>query len=113
MGLNEKHIFSLKADASDLPFIKDFFIAFISVYSYNYFGRDENYLDDKLLPFVKKVGYIYIAVASMKKDSHKNLPDVLLLSYSDKQLEYLHDINYWSKILKKSKNAEIISIEEI
>ena len=38
--------------------------------------RDPDYLDQKLLPFIKNGGYIYIAVPGMKKDCHDNLPKV-------------------------------------
>jgi hypothetical protein len=37
----------------DLKFEEEFFDAVICIDSYNYFGRDEKYLDDKLLPYVK------------------------------------------------------------
>ena len=50
MGLTDTQIVPVKADASDLPFEKEFFDAVISVDSYNYFGRDQQYLDRKLLP---------------------------------------------------------------
>ena len=56
MGLKQEQIIPVKADASDLPFEKDFFDAVVSVDSYNYFGRDERYLDGKLLTFVKSGG---------------------------------------------------------
>ncbi|MGN0114470.1 MAG: SAM-dependent methyltransferase [Acutalibacteraceae bacterium] len=78
MGLDDDKIIPVKADAEALPFEKEFFDAVISTDSYNYFGRDENYLDDKLLPFVKSGGYIYIAIPGMKKDCHDNLPPELL-----------------------------------
>ncbi len=55
MGLTNEEIIPVKADATDLRFDKNFFDAVISTDSYNYFGRDEKYLDEKLLPFVKKV----------------------------------------------------------
>lgn len=54
MGLSDTQIIPVKADATELPFEKEFFDAVISTDSYNYFGRDESYLDEKLLPFVKK-----------------------------------------------------------
>ena len=79
MGLTEKQIIPVKADAENLPFEKEFFDAVVSVDSYNYFGRDTRYLDDKLLPFVKSGGYIYIAIPGMRKDCHDNLPPELLL----------------------------------
>ncbi|MGM9551509.1 MAG: SAM-dependent methyltransferase [Clostridia bacterium] len=113
MGLTENEIIPVKADATQLPFEKNFFDAVVSTDSYNYFGRDENYLDDKLLPFVKNGGYIYIAIPGMKKDCHDNLPKELLLSWNEEQLDYMHDVKYWSKMVGKCKNAEVISVKEM
>ena len=113
MGLCEEQIVPVKADATDLPFEKDFFDAVVSTDSYNYFGRDTHYLDDKLLPFIKSGGYIYITVPGMKKDCHDNLPQELLLSWTPEQLDYIHDIDYWTKIVSASQNAEVISIKEM
>lgn len=59
MGVDRNQLIPVKADAMALPFEKAFFDAVISTDSYNYFGRDEGYLDEKLLPFVKPDGYIY------------------------------------------------------
>lgn len=113
MGLEHKQIIPVKADATELPFEKEFFDAVISTDSYNYFGRDEHYLDDKLLPFVKRGGYIYIAVLGMKKDCHNNLPQELLLSWTPEQLDYIHDIDYWTNIVSECKGAELISVKEM
>ena len=113
MGLCEEQIVPVKADATDLPFEKDFFDAVVSTDSYNYFGRDTHYLDDKLLPFIKSGGYIYIAVPGMKKDCHDNLPQELLLSWTPEQLDYIHDIDYWTNIVSACRNAEVISIKEM
>ena len=113
MGLCEEQIVPIKADATDLPFEKDFFDAVVSTDSYNYFGRDTHYLDDKLLPFIKSGGYIYITVPGMKKDCHDNLPQELLLSWTPEQLDYIHDIDYWTNIVSVCRNAEVISIKEM
>ena len=113
MGLCEEQIVPVKADATDLPFEKDFFDAVVSTDSYNYFGRDTHYLDDKLLPFIKSGGYIYITVPGMKKDCHDNLPQELLLSWTPEQLDYIHDIDYWRNIVSACRNAEVISIKEM
>ncbi len=113
MGLCAEQIIPVKADATDLPFEKEFFDAVISTDSYNYFGRDIHYLDDKLLPFVKSGGYLYIAVPGMKKDCHDQLPQELLLSWTPEQLDYIHDIAYWTAIISKCKNAELLSIKEM
>ena len=113
MGLCEEQIVPIKADATDLPFEKNFFDAVVSTDSYNYFGRDTHYLDDKLLPFIKSGGYIYITVPGMKKDCHDNLPQELLLSWTPEQLDYIHDIDYWTNIVSACRNAEVISIKEM
>lgn len=113
MGFDREQIIPIKADATDLPFEKEFFDAVVSVDSYNYFGRDERYLDDKLLPFVKSGGYVYIAIPGMKKDCHDHLPQELLLSWTPEQLAYMHDIEYWSKMVGKCRDAEVISVKEM
>ena len=113
MGLTNEEIIPVKADATDLRFDKNFFDAVISTDSYNYFGRDEKYLDEKLLPFVKKSGYIYITVPGMKRDCHNDIPEELLLSWNKEQLDYIHDIYYWKNIVSKSNDSEIVSIYEM
>ncbi len=113
MGLTEKEIIAIKADATDLKYEKEFFDAVVSTDSYNYFGRDPDYLDKKLLPFVKEGGYIYIVVPGMKSDCHNNIPKELLLSWTPEQLDYIHDIEYWANIVSKSNNSEIVSIFEM
>ena len=106
-------VIPVKADATALPFENDFFDAVISTDSYNYFGRDPEYLDKKLLPFVKSGGLIYICIPGMKKDCHENLPPELLLSWTPEQLDYMHDTEYWRKIVSSARNAEVISVAEM
>ena len=113
MGLDREQIVPVKADATALPFEKEFFDAVVSTDSYNYFGRDGRYLDEKLLPFVKSGGYIYIAVPGMKKDCHNALPPELLLSWTPEQLDYLHDVDYWREIVGQCRGAEVLSVQEM
>lgn len=113
MGLTEQEIIAVKADATDLTYDNEFFDAVVSTDSYNYFGRDAHYLDEKLLPFVKVGGYVYIVVPGMKKDCHNNIPQELLLSWTPEQLDYIHDIKYWESIISKSKYSEIVAIYEM
>ena len=113
MGLDEEQIVPVKADAENLPFDTEFFDAVVSTDSYNYFGRNPDYLDVKLLPFVKSGGYIYIAIPGMKKDCHDNLPKELLLSWTPEQLEYMHDTEYWHKMVEQCCDADIITVEEM
>ena len=113
MGLSEAQIIPVKADATALPFDRAFFDAVISTDSYNYFGRDPAYLDEKLLPFVKEGGYVYIAVPGMKKDCHGHLPPELLLSWTPEQMDYMHDAAYWRAMVSSSRDAEILDVSEM
>ena len=113
MGIPRTRLIPVKADATDLPFEKAFFDAVVSTDSYNYFGRDETYLDEKLLPFVKPGGYLYITIPGMKKDCHDHLPPELLLSWTPEQLDYMHDVAYWTKLVGACKGAEVLCVKEM
>ena len=113
LNIDDGKIIPVKADANALPFGRDFFDAVVSTDSYNYFGRDPDYLDSRLLPFVKRGGYIYIAVPGMKKDLHGNLPPELLLSWTPEQLDYIHDTKWWRSVISRSSGADIIGISEM
>ena len=113
LGLTDKQVLPVKADANALPFEKDFFDGVVCVDSYNYFGRDEMYLDEKLLPFVKPGGLLYICVPGMKKDLHDHLPAELLLSWTPQQLDYIHDAAYWSRLVNQSRQAQVLCVQEM
>ncbi|MBQ1788858.1 MAG: class I SAM-dependent methyltransferase [Oscillospiraceae bacterium] len=113
MGLTDEQIVPVKADAEALPFDKEFFDAVVTTDSYNYFGRDPAYLDERLLPFVKPGGYIYIAIPGMKQDCHDNLPPELLLSWTPEQMDYMHDTAWWSDMVSECKGAEVLSVSEM
>ncbi|MCI5846787.1 MAG: class I SAM-dependent methyltransferase, partial [Clostridiales bacterium] len=113
MGLRDDQIIPVKADATDLPFEEKFFDGIISTDSYNYFGRDPAYLDQKLLPFVKPGGYVYIAIPGMKRDCHDHLPPELLLSWTPEQLDYMHDTAYWRTMVGRSRDAELLEVSEM
>lgn len=112
-GVRDDQIIPIKADATSLPFEKEFFDAVVSTDSYNYFGRDPSYLDQKLLPFLKHGGYVYIAIPGMKRDCHDHLPKELLLSWTPEQLDYLHDVTYWRKMTACCKDGRVLSVKEM
>ncbi len=113
VGLSENEIKAVHSDAENLKFNGESFDAVYSIDSYHYFGRDESFLDEKLLPFVKKGGYVYIAIPGMKKDCHDNPPEELLLSWSPEQLAYIRDINYWKKVFSASVDSDIVFLSEM
>lgn len=111
-NINIDNITFLKEDANNLTFSKDFFDAIIATDSYNYYGREKGFLEDKILPFVKKGGYIYISVAGLKnvKDSY---PRELLLSWTEEQLEYIKTIDFWKEIITSTDKVDVIQISEM
>ncbi len=113
MGLSPEQLVAVKADAENLPFEKEFFDAVVCIDSYNYFGRSTTYLDEKLLPYVKRGGLLYLAFPGMKRDCHDQLPPELLLSWTPEQLIYLRDIIYWRSIFEAATGAELLSIGEM
>ncbi len=82
MGLSDGQVIPVKADATAMPFEREFFDAVVSTDSYNYFGRDPEYLDAKLAPFVRSGGYIYIALTGMKNDCRSNSSPHFSIRYS-------------------------------
>ena len=85
----------------------------VSTDSYNYFGRDPEYLDRCLLPLVKRGGLIYIAIPGMKQDCHDHLPPELLLSWTSEQLDYMHDVPYWRRMVSQCRGAEVLEVVEM
>ena len=95
LGISHDTIHPVQADASQgLPFEHDFFDAVVSIDSYNYYGRDPHYLGERLLPYVKQGGMLYLSIPGMVRDCHDNLPDCLLKSWTPEQLDYMHDITW-------------------
>lgn len=111
LGIPLATIHPVKADATQgLPFPPEFFDAVISVDSYNYYGRDPRYLGEKLLPYVKQNGMLYLAIPGMARDCHSNLPTCLLKSWTPEQLDYMHDIDWWRAIISQTEGVEIVDM---
>ena len=111
LGLAATTIHPVKADATQgLPVPEWFFDAVVSVDSYHYYGRDPRYLGEKLLPYVKHGGAIYLAIPGMKRDCHDNLPVCLLASWTPEQLDYMHDIPWWRAIISQTEGVEIVDM---
>ena len=113
LGLTNHQVIPLKADANELPFATEFFDAVVSVDSYNYFGRDPNYLGTCLLPLVKRGGTLLFSIPGMVRDCHDDLPACLLASWTPEQLEFMHDMDWWRRNLEQARGAEIVDMHEM
>ena len=111
LGISPATIRPVKADATQgLPFPPEFFDAVVSVDSYNYYGREPHYLGEKLLPYVKRNGMLYLAIPGMAHDCHDNLPACLLESWTSEQLDYMHDIAWWRTLISQTEGVEIVDM---
>ena len=110
LGLTARQIIPVKADATALPFAHGFFDACVSVDSYNYFGRDPQFLDTCLLPFLAPGATIHLAIPGMVRDCHDALPACLLASWTPEQLDYMHDMDWWEALFAKAAGAELLDI---
>ena len=113
LGLTNRQVIPLKADATALPFATEFFDAVVSVDSYNYFGRDPSYLGTCLLPLVKRGGTLLFAIPGMVRDCHDDLPTCLLASWTPEQLDYMHDIAWWRHNIEQTEGVEIVGMREM
>lgn len=112
-GLSNREIVPVKADATRLPFAQGFFDAVVSVDSYNYYGRDPEFLGNCLLPYVKGGGMLHLAIPGMVSDCHDNPPSCLLVSWSPDQLDYMHDTTWWRNVLSQTSGVEIVDMHEM
>ena len=113
LGLTNRQIVPLKADAAALPFATEFFDAVVSIDSYNYFGRDPEYLGACLLPLVKHGGNLLFAIPGMVRDCHDDLPACLLESWAPEQLDYMHDMDWWRANIAQTDGVEIVGMREM
>ena len=113
LGLTNRHVIPLKADATALPFATEFFDAVVSIDSFSYFGRNPEYLGTCLLPLVKHGGTLLFSIPGMKHDCHDDLPACLLASWTPEQLDYMHDIDWWTRIFAQTEDVEIVGIREM
>lgn len=91
LGLINQQVIPMKVDASGgMPFAEGFFDAAVSTDSYHYFGRDAEFLDAKLLLYVKRDGVIVACFPGMKRDCHSNPPACLLACILDVRAVGLH-----------------------
>lgn len=83
----------------------------MSIDSYNYYGRDPHYLGERLLPYVKQGGMLYVSIPGMVRDCHDNLPVCLLKSWTPEQLDYMHDVAWWRAMIEPTPGVEIVSMQ--
>jgi len=109
----EDNTIPVYADATKgLPFANNYFDILFSVDAYHYFGRTQEMLPS-LIPFVKKGGYIAVAIPGWKIDLPDGVPHELKQFFTKEDAETFQTSDWWKKLWSKVKGIEIIDCREM
>ena len=112
MGVSGKAI-PVSADATQgLPFAHGYFDVLFSVGAYQYFGATTQMLP-ALIPYVKKGGYIAIALNGIQYEFGEDVPDEMKPFWTDEVASTIHCLDWWKNIWEQEKGIEIIDLREM
>ena len=97
----EDRIIPIHGDAMDMPFAQEYFDAIVSVDSYHYFGCKEGVFAEKILPFVKKDGYVMIAVPGLKEEPQGELKEIFETWAEGDDSLLFKTAAWWEELLNK------------
>jgi len=100
------------ADARDLPFDKEMFDAVISIDSYHYYGTEDSFFAEHILPFLKPGGTALIAVPGMKREYHGKSEE-LLGSWLGDEAYMFQSAKFWEKNLQAGDDIAMVKTWEL
>lgn len=104
-GLEDK-IIPIHGDALAMPFAHEYFDAVVSVDTYHYFGCEENVFAEKILPFVKKDGYVLVAVPGIKEEPVGELK-ALMEEWAGEETYMFKTKEWWSKHMAQGCEEQV------
>jgi len=109
-----KNIIPLSIDATKgLPFAHEYFDILLSVDAYHYFGDTPEMLPS-LAAFVKKGGYIAVAVPGLKYEFGENVPSEMKPWWNDAEIaRTIRSLDWWRDLWSKADGIEIVGISEM
>ena len=113
IGIADKIIPMLLDATQPLPFAKGYFDVIFSVGAYNMFGDNEKMLP-KLIPYVKKGGYIAVAFPGLKYEFGDNVPPEMQPFWDEPLVaKTVRGIEWWKELFSKAKGIEIVTVSEM
>lgn len=97
----EDKVIPIHGDAMDMPFAHDYFDAIVSVDAYHYFGCREGVFADKILPFVKKGGYVMIVIPGLKEPPQGELKRLFEAWAEGDDTQLFKTAAWWEALLKQ------------
>ena len=109
----EEKIIPIHGDAMDMPFAKEYFDAIVSVDSYHYFGCKKGVFAEKILPFVKKNGYVMIAIPGLKEEPKGSLKEIFCEWAEGDDSELFKTKDWWKNLIQEEcgDTCEVIAKE--
>ncbi len=112
IGIDDKAV-PISVDATKgLPFANGYFDLLFTVDAYHYFGNTAEMLPS-LISFVKKDGYIAVAIPGIKYEFRENVPDEMKPFWNDEVARTIHSLDWWKNLWETEKGIEIIDIREM
>ena len=112
LGVANKIIPMLLDATQPLPFAKRYFDVILSVGAYNMFGDNEEMLP-KLIPYVKKGGYIAVAFPGLKYEFGENVPPEMQRFWDVPDVaRCVRGIEWWKDLFSKAEGIEILTVSE-
>ena len=112
IGIDDKAV-PICVDANKgLPFANGYFDLLFTMDAYHYFGDTEKMLPS-LIPFVKKGGYIAIAIPAIKYEFGENVPDEMKPFWIDEVARTIHSLDWWKDLWSQAEGIEIVDIREM
>lgn len=112
IGIDDKAV-PISVDATKgLPFANGYFDLLFTVDAYHYFGDTEEMLPS-LVPFVKKGGYIAVAVPGLKYEFGPNVPDEMQPFWNSEVERTLHSLGWWRGLWQRAEGIEMVDIREM
>ncbi|MCL2568993.1 MAG: class I SAM-dependent methyltransferase [Oscillospiraceae bacterium] len=113
LGIADKIVPMLLDATQPLPFAKRYFDVIFSVGAYNMFGDNEEMLP-KLIPYVKKGGYIAVAFPGLKYEFGDNVPPEMQPFWAVPEVaKTVRGIEWWKNLFRKAEGIEIVTHSEM
>ncbi len=112
IGIDDKAV-PISVDATKgLPFANGYFDLLFSVDAYHYFGDTAEMLPS-LIPFVKKGGYIAVAVPGLKFEFGENVPEEMQPFWIDEVDRTIHSLDWWKQLWSRAHISSISAGEPV
>lgn len=95
LGVSDR-VIPLHLDALSLPFADNYFDVVISVDSYHYFGNNDRYFAEKILPLLKPGGMLGLAFPGMKVEVHEKVPSEMKPFWDEEALPLWQSMEWWA-----------------